>query len=188
MSKLETHIKSVINISENDLRDLIGYFEPKEIKKNKFLVREGQIMDRFYFITSGGLRVYLNHEEKQITAWLSFENDWLTDIACQKTGRPTAYNIQALEDTELMTIKSDEMNKLYDKYPSWQEFGRKLWENAFLEVVDGMIRYQTMSAEERYLHFIKRSDILQRVPLKLLSSFLGITPTSLSRLRKNIQK
>ncbi len=187
MTQLEDHIKSTVNISEDQLHDVLRHFVSRKILKDKYLIRQGQIMDNFYFVYSGGLRVYLNHEGKDITAWLSFENNWLTDIACQKTGRPTLYNIQAIEDTEVMTIKSDEMNMLYQKYPKWQEFGRKLWEQAFLEVVDGMIRYQTMNAEERYLHFMSQSDILQRVPLKQLSSFLGITPTSLSRLRKNIK-
>ncbi|MEQ9098044.1 MAG: Crp/Fnr family transcriptional regulator [Imperialibacter sp.] len=186
MVHLEKYIRSTVQIGE-ELEDILSYFEPRQVKKDRHLVCEGQIMDVYYFILSGGLRVYFNHEEKEVTAWLSFESDWLVDIACIRTGRPTIYNIHAIEDTEVVSIKAKHMDALYQKYPKWQELGRKLWERAFLEVVEGMIRHQTMSAEERYLHFMQQSDLLQKVPLKQLSSFLGITPSSLSRLRKNIK-
>ena len=79
------------------------------------------------------------------------------------------------------------MELLYKQFPAWQQFGRQIWENAFLKVINGILSYQTMTAEERYLHMMKQSALLQRVPLKQLASYLGITQTSLSRLRKNIK-
>ena len=78
------------------------------------------------------------------------------------------------------------MDELFSKYNEWQEFGRKLWENAFLEVTDMMIMHQTLTAEEKYLKLMKKSQIFHRIPLKQLSTFLGITPTSLSRIRNQI--
>ena len=99
---------------------------------------------------------------------------------------PSRFYIQALEDTVLLTIKSDKMTQLYKEFPAWQQFGRQIWETNFLNLVEGVMGFQTLTAEERYLTAMEASDLLQRVPLKHLASFLGITPTSLSRLRKTI--
>jgi hypothetical protein len=79
------------------------------------------------------------------------------------------------------------MEQLYKQFPSWQEFGRKIWENNFLKLVEGVIGFQSFTAEERYLSTMQESEFLQRVPLKHLASFLGVTPSSLSRLRKSIK-
>ncbi|MCG8573429.1 MAG: Crp/Fnr family transcriptional regulator [Flavobacteriales bacterium] len=187
MDPLKAYITSTIEIDDEQLNEIVDHFEPRQVPKNKHLVLKGQLMDTYYFILSGGLRVYLNNDDKDVTAWLSFENNWLVDIACIRNGTPTIYNIEAIEDTQLLTISSKQMDALYAHYPKWQEFGRKLWEKAFLQVVDSMIRHQTLSAEERYLYYLGQSDLLQRVPLKQLSSFLGITPSSLSRVRRKIK-
>lgn len=84
-------------------------------------------------------------------------------------------------------ISKNEMEELYLRYPEWQRFGRELWEDAFLKVVNGILSYQLLSAEERYKNMMEGSDLLQRVALKDLSTYLGVTPNSLSRIRKNIR-
>ena len=78
------------------------------------------------------------------------------------------------------------METLYNRFPLWQKFGRLLWEDAFASVLYGIHNFQTLTAKERYLDLLKRSDLIFRVPLKDLSLFLGITPQSLSRIRKEI--
>ncbi|MCB0839732.1 MAG: Crp/Fnr family transcriptional regulator [Bacteroidetes bacterium] len=186
MKLLEEYIRLKVNISDDILTDVISHFEIKNLKKNRFLLQSGQFMSYYYFIKSGGVRVYLNHNEKEVTAWFAFEKNFIVDIASVNLKIPSSYNIQAVEETELLAISRNNMDKLFSKYNEWQEFGRKLWENAFLEVVDMMIMHQTLSAEERYLELMKRSEIIHRIPLKQLSTFLGITPTSLSRIRNKI--
>ncbi|PCJ64860.1 MAG: Crp/Fnr family transcriptional regulator [Bacteroidetes bacterium] len=186
MDLLKEYIKSRINITDDILTEVISHFEIKNVKKNKFLIRNGQFMSYYYFIKSGGVRVYLNHNEKEVAAWFSFEKNFIVDIASLNSNKPSSYNIQAIEETELLAISRNDMDKLFSKYNEWQEFGRKLWENAFLEVVDMMIMHQTLTAEERYLELMKKSDFFHRIPLKQLSTFLGITPTSLSRIRNKI--
>ena len=79
------------------------------------------------------------------------------------------------------------MENLYKQFPLWQEFGRQVWEKTFLKLLEGIISFQTMTAEERYLSAMQESELLKRVPLKYLASYLGMTPTSLSRLRKTIK-
>jgi CRP-like cAMP-binding protein len=187
MAALSSFIRSQIDIPDSDLQTILSKFREQTIGKGRFLVKKGQYVTSYYFIQSGGLRIYFDKDEKEITGWLAFENDFFTELNSLRSGQPTAFQIQALENTTLQTIDKTQMELLYEQFPLWQQFGRQVWEDAFLKVINGILSYQTMTAEERYLHMMQQSDILQRVPLKQLASYLGITQTSLSRLRKNIK-
>ncbi len=186
MTEFSKFIKSQINISDYDLQNIVSNFQERIIEKDRFLIKKGQIVTSYYFIKSGGLRIYFDKEERQITGWLAFENDFFTELQSLKSGQPTPFNIQAIETTTLLSIDKSKMEQLYKEFPAWQQFGRQIWEDAFLKVINGILSYQTMTAKERYLSMMKQSDLLHKVPLKQLASYLGITQTSLSRLRKNI--
>lgn len=187
MDKLKTYIKSQVNIDETELETIISNFKDLTIKKDRFVLKQGQVATNFYFVKSGGLRIYFDHNERQITTWIALENEFFTDLASLKNQLPSKFNIQALEDTILLTIKADKMEQLYKQFPLWQQFGRQIWETNFINLVEGVIGFQTLTAEERYLSAMTEAELLQRVPLKHLASFLGITQTSLSRLRKKIR-
>lgn len=187
MTELSDFIKSQINISDNDLQTILSKFQERSIDKDRFVIKKGQMVTSYYFIKSGGLRIYFDKEGRQITGWLAFQNDFFTELNSLKSGQPTQFNIQAIENCTLLTIDKSQMEILYKQFPLWQQFGRQIWENAFLKVINGILSYQTMTAEERYLNMMKQSDLLQKVPLKQLASYLGITQTSLSRLRKKIK-
>ncbi len=186
MTELNHFIKSQINISDEVLQTIVSNFHEHTIKKNRFLIKKGQVVSSYYFIKSGGLRIYFDKDDQQITGWLAFKNDFFSELNSLKSGQSTQFSIQAIEDCTLMMIDNLQMELLYKQFPLWQQFGRLIWENAFLKVINGILSYQTMTAEERYLSMMKQSDLLQRVPLKQLASYLGITQTSLSRIRKNI--
>ncbi len=187
MTELSNLIKSHISISDVDLQIILSKFQERTIDKNKFVIKKGQIVTSYYFIKSGGLRIYLDKNDRQITGWLAFQDNFFTELSSLKSGTPTQFNIQAIETCTLLTIDKPQMELLYKQFPMWQEFGRKIWEEAFLSVINAVLSYQTMTAEERYLSMMKQSDLLQKVPLKQLASYLGITQSSLSRLRKNIK-
>ncbi len=113
-----------------------------------------------------------------------FENEFFTELSSLKSGKPTQFYIKAITDTVLFAVDKNSMNDLYETIPEWQCFGRLTWENAFLKVTDGIISHQTLTAEERYLAAMQQSNLMEKIPLKQLASFLGMTPTSLSRIRK----
>lgn len=187
MKELYDFIKSQINIDESEIETILSNFKEHRIKKDKFILKHGHFANDYYFIKSGGLRISFDSNDYKRTAWVALENDFFTDLISIRNKVPSKYNIQAIEDTILFTIKSESMERLYQEYPVWQQFGRQVWENAFLKVVDGLLSFQNMNAEERYLTTMQQTELLQRIPLKDLADFLGITPTSLSRLRKNIK-
>ncbi|MGA0560673.1 Crp/Fnr family transcriptional regulator [Larkinella sp. VNQ87] len=187
MDELATLIRSQISVSEPDLTLILSHFKEHRVAKDRFLLQRGQIVTSYYFIQSGGLRIYFDKDDQQITVWLAFANEFFTELGSLKTGKPSPFTIQALEDTTLFLISSQDMDALYRQLPAWQQFGRQVWENAFLNLIEAVISHQTLSAEERYRQLMQQSDLLQKIPLKQLSTYLGITPTSLSRIRKNIR-
>ncbi|MHA4844765.1 Crp/Fnr family transcriptional regulator [Flavitalea antarctica] len=187
MEALRTFIKSKVPIIEIDLDTILAGFREITVKKGKLLHRQGHIIKDYFFVLRGGLRIYMDTGEEKITGWIALENDFFTELSSLKKQMPCRFSIQAIEDCIVLAISTEKMEEYYRSYPVWQQFGREVWEDAFLKVVDGIISYQTLTAEERYRQAMEKSDLLQRVPLKDLSSFLGVTPNSLSRIRKNLK-
>lgn len=187
MEQLRHLLTTSYQIGQSDVFHICSHFNEVSIKKDEHLLKEGAMVDHYWFVASGALRVYFLHQEIELTAWIAFENEFFTDLSSIRKRAPSRFNVQAIEDTTLYNIAADRMEQLYHQYPDWQRFGRQLWETAFLHVIDAVIAFQSGTAEERYLAAMKNPDLMQRVPLKHLASYLGITPTSLSRLRKKIR-
>ena len=187
MEELRDFITNNVNISEMELKEILSNFRQIELEKGRFLVKRGHLVQSYYFVATGGLRIYFDKDEKQITAWIALDNNFFTELQSLKSGKSSEFFIQAIERSTVYTIDAQKMHQLYDKFPIWQRFGRMVWEDAFIKVINGILSHQTLSAEERYLEILDHSDLLQKIPLKQLASYLGITETSLSRLRKNIK-
>ncbi|RBW58243.1 hypothetical protein DS884_10315 [Tenacibaculum sp. E3R01] len=186
MEKLIKYINNYVSMEKEELEIVLSFFKEKKVSKDKFVIKKEQVVTDYYFVASGGLIIYDIIEEIQYTRYFAFENEFIADVAkIKKRERSDSY-IRAIEDTELFSISFQDMEALYDKFPLWQKFGRLLWEDAFASVLYGIHNFQTLTAKERYLDLLKRSDLIFRVPLKDLSLFLGITPQSLSRIRKEI--
>ena len=101
-------------------------------------------------------------------------------------GQPSLYHIDALEDCELLLIEKDQWEKLFEKVPKFERFFRMLLQNAFISMQRRIAENMSLSAEERYTNFLQRyPQFEQRLPQRQIASFLGITPESLSRIRKN---
>lgn len=187
MNNFSNFIKSKIGIDKADLEIICSHFKIKQVKKGQLILKRGQIAYQYFYINSGALRFFFGEFEEQLTAWLVFRNEFFTEISSLNPQKPTRFNIEAIEDTELIYIDMADMEKLYKQFPVWQEFGRITWEAMAVRMIDQIINFQTLSAEERYLALITNSKIAQRVPVKQIASYLGITPNALSRIRKNLK-
>lgn len=173
-------------LHDDDLPLVISRFHPKTLQKKQLLLKRGQIADRYYFLKSGALR-FIYGDDRELTAWIVLPGEFFTEISSFRPRQPTRFNIEAVEETELYYIERKDMEMLYRQLPAWQEFGRKTWELMAMRMIDEIIRFQTLTVEERYLEFLQQPDFMQRVSVKQLASYLGITPNALSRIRKNIR-
>ena len=154
------------------------------IKKNKDLQPIGHTCRTIYFIKKGVARIYYFKDGIDITESFFFENSIIARVESLFTGKPSRKAIQILEDAEIIAINANQLFKLYDTFPEIERLFRKIFEAAYVETVNRIEGIQFHSAEERYNALLTEApDVLIRVPLKHVASYLGITQVSLSRIR-----
>jgi CRP-like cAMP-binding protein len=187
MKQFADFIKLKVPIADADMQIVLSCFKTKIVKKGQFILKRGQIANQYYYIKTGALRFFYDEIDNQLTAWLVLQGEFFAEISSLNPQKATRFNIEAIETTELYYIDKEDMENLYRQFPAWQEFGRITWEAMAVRMIDQIIRFQTLSAEERYLDFIANPELAKRVPVKQIASYLGITPNALSRIRKNIK-
>ncbi len=154
------------------------------IDKNKDLQHIGHTCKTIYFMNKGIARIYYYKDGIDVTESFSFENNLIARVESLFTGKPSRKAIQILEDAEIVAINANELFKLYDSFPEIERLFRKIFEAAYVETVNRIEGIQFHTAEERYKALLKESpNILMKVPLKYIASYLGITQVSLSRIR-----
>ena len=135
-------------------------------------------------MNKGLTRIYYKKEEKEITDNFSAENEWVTSIYSFLKNTPDHFYIQTLEETEIVKISLIDLENCFKDFPEMERFGRILISQYFLEQSERIISYQFNSAVERYQFFERtQKNKLQRVPLGMLASHLGMTQETLSRVR-----
>ncbi len=187
MEEFITFIKTIIWIDDLDLQLVLSRCKERQIPKGKMILRKGQIANQYFFIVSGGIRFFYNRNDQEITTWVTFKSEFFTEISSLNPQKPSRFNIEAIEDSKLVVIDKKDMDFLYGHIAVWEEFGRKIWEAMSVRMIDQILNFQTLTAEERYLEFMNNPEFLQKVPIKQLAAVLGITPNALSRIRKNIR-
>ncbi|HVZ56593.1 MAG TPA: Crp/Fnr family transcriptional regulator [Chitinophagaceae bacterium] len=154
------------------------------LPKNQDLQPVGHACTTIYFILRGSLRIYYFKDDLDITESFSFENSIVARVESLFTGRPSKKGIQIMEDAELVAIHANRLFRLYDAYPEIERLFRKIFEATHVDTINRMESIQFHTAEERYRNLLTdEPDIIRRAPLKFIASYLGITPTSLSRIR-----
>lgn len=158
------------------------------IKKNKDLQPIGHTCKTIYFVTHGAARIYYYKDGNDITECFVFENQIIARVESLFTGKPSQKAIEIIEDAELIAINATQLFKLYDTFPDIERLFRRIFEAAYVDTVNRVESIQFHSAEERYRTLLNETpNILQRVPLKHIASYLGITQVSLSRIRAAIK-
>lgn len=186
-SGLENFIGKYVNLDSADLANITGKFINKKVKKNDYLLQPGQVCRDLIFVREGCLRLYYISNEIETSVWFSFKNSSAIEIASFISEQPTNYFLQAIEDSEVLLLTKVELNKLYNEYPKLHEMMKNFLEDVVLNLIDRFTSLQRDTAEERYLHLLSKPDYLQKIPQKYLASFIGVTPTSLSRIRRKIR-
>nr|WP_315254635.1 Crp/Fnr family transcriptional regulator [uncultured Flavobacterium sp.] len=154
------------------------------IKKNQELQTFGHTCKTIYFLNTGTARIYYYKDGIDITESFAFENNIIARVESLFTGNPSRKAIQILEDSEIVAINATQLFKLYDTYPEIERLFRKIFEVAYVDTVNRIEGIQFHSAEERYNALISEEpNVLKKVPLKHIASYLGITQVSLSRIR-----
>lgn len=154
------------------------------LEKNEELQPIGHTCKTIYFINKGLARIYYYKDGIDITECFAFENSIIARVESLFTGKPSRKAIQVLEPTEVVAINAGQLFKLYDHFPEIERLFRKIFEAAYVETINRIEGIQFHTAEERYRALLNEApNMLMRVPLKYVASYLGITQVSLSRIR-----
>jgi len=181
-------IAQFVTFTEREWEVFIQHLSFSSLNKKEHFAIEGKVCDHMAFIVKGALRYYHLKDGQEITGYFSFENELASAYKSFLRRTPSTNYIQALEETELVLISYNNFQKMLS-LPllalKIERFGRLVAEYYICCYDDRVTSFITQSPEERYTSLEKtRSDIFQRVPQHFIANFLGITPVSLSRIRK----
>lgn len=162
-----------------------GKLQIKTFKKGEYLIREGQIEQAIYFINKGSTRNYFLKDGKEFTVDFQFQGDFVTAYYSFITREPSSIFIEWLEDAEVVGISHQSLIQFYKEYHSGEKIGRLMAEFQYVKRLRKEMDFLSYTAEERYVQLMEKNpQLIQQISVKHLSSYLGIQPESLSRIRK----
>jgi CRP/FNR family transcriptional regulator, anaerobic regulatory protein len=172
--------------SEHELAIIAKHFKQKSIKKGNYLLKEGEVCKDIVLVKKGCLRLYYLHEGVEVSVWFAFQKSSAIEMYSFISGKPTGYFIQAIEECEIIYLPKTDLNKLLKQLPKLETLMRKFWEDVILNLLTRFTALQKDSAKKRYLDLMKQPEYLAKIPQKYLASFIGVTPSTLSRIRKKM--
>ena len=180
-------LNSIIPLSESEWKTIRNKFIFRQVPKKYILVKTGDIADEIYFLSKGVLRLYYEKDGEEITAFIYSENLFASSYESFLKQSKSIQCIDALEDCDLLVLSYQSMQELYKIVPKFNIIARIVAEQRFINAQQILSSFILDSPEERYLKFTNQfPDLIQRVPQHIIASYLGITPVSLSRIRKRI--
>ena len=178
-----------IGLTEEEKELSRSFFITKKIRKKQYLLQEGDVCKYIAFVEKGLLRSYtVNDKGSEHIMQFAFEGWWISDQYSFLTGEPSEYNIDALEDSELLLLTKPAEDQILERIPKFERFFRLLLQNNLIATQKRLVGSLSQSAEERYSELVKDcpGSLPQRIPQHMLASFLGITPETLSRIRRQL--
>jgi CRP-like cAMP-binding protein len=183
--QLKAFFLLLADFSEEELEAVWDFFRPKKIKKGEFLTIPGEVAHEIGFVLKGCFRVYYLVDGKESTRFIGCENIFISSIPSFTTQKPSVEYVEALENSELLMITFQDLQKMYELSPKWERMVRILAELSYNEQQKRIYSLIAYSAQQRYEDLIKsRPDLIQRVPQYIIANYLGISPETLSRIRK----
>lgn len=173
-----------------DAQAIANHFTEVHFQKNELLVKEGRMCNEYYFLDQGFARAFTHDiDGNDITTALYAENNVVCELFSFFKRIPSKESIQALSDCKTWRLTFDELQNVFHSMVLFREFGRTILINSYATLKQRMLSALQETAEERYAHLIKSNpDVFQYVPLKHIATYLGVTDTSLSRIRKEFSK
>ena len=182
--------KEKVAATEEELQVCKSFFTPKKLKRRQFLLQEGEVCNRLAFVEKGALYSYsTNARGGQHVIQFAFEGWWIADLYSFITMEPSSLNIEALEECDLLLIDREQHHRLLQQAGKYETYIRILYQNAYVALQRRIESTIGLTAEEKYLRLLDQyPHIISRVPLHLVASYLGVTPETLSRIRKQLTR
>lgn len=184
------HLSKTLGVPIDNLDFCTSHYEIKEFKKNEIVLREGEVSDCTFFVEKGLLRMYsIDKAGKEHVIQFAPENWLLSDTTSQLLNEKSRFFIEAIEDSTVVVTREGFFENLSKIYPDVAEKNQRLMFNHIKNLQNRVNALISTTAEERYMDFLtKYPNLMLRVPQWMVASYLGITPESLSRVRKELAK
>lgn len=185
---LQKHIREYVDISDEKLEKYCDAFTLQEVKKKEILLEEGSICDFEGFVVKGCFKVFhTDRNAAEQILYFAVENWWISDIDSFVNRIPSKLTIQALENSEILLISKKDKEELYQEIPEVERLMRLKFQSSIIALQRRIIDNLSKSSEERYIEFLKKyPQTVHRLTNIQIAAYLGVTPESLSRLRKKI--
>ncbi|MCL5130359.1 Crp/Fnr family transcriptional regulator [Algibacter sp. L4_22] len=182
------YIKSLIDLTPKEEAFLESKVTYRKYLKGQYVIQQGDICKYECFVISGCTKTfYLDQEGQEHMVMFAIENWWTADMGSFISQTPADYNVQCLENTELILFAYDELEELYAEIPKLERLFRQIVERAFVASQKRIVRNFSLTAKERYLYFKNQyPQIEERIPQYLVASFLGITKEFLSKIKSQL--
>jgi CRP-like cAMP-binding protein len=176
------------NIKKEDYKSIVDVHTKVEFKKNDIILEEGKVNNEYYIIKHGLFRSFvIDYLGNEITTDFFCPNDILIEVASLFLRTPSKESLQALADSVVYKIDYNDFQYLYAAIPGFTEWGRTWMSNQLFLAKHRAVTMHTQSASQRYLNLMKeKPQIIKEAPLKFIATYLGVTDTSLSRIRKEL--
>jgi len=188
-SPLADFVSHIHPVKQEVIQYINKHSFPHFMRRGEVLIRPGEYSSHLYLICKGAVRAYMIEGSKEITTWICAENEIITSIRGFLLREPAVEYIEAIEDCELAGASYDTLQYLYQHHIEMNVMGRKLLEQYYGAAEERNIISRLTRAESKYNYFVERNGhLLNRIPLKIIASYLGMTTETLSRIRKRISK
>ena len=187
MEAFNKYLQQFPHYTPNVFKKVLPFLSIKNLNAGDYFLQQGKVCRSIGFIEKGFVRLYYLNDGKEITTCFCKENTITTSYSSLVTQQESDIAIQAIEPTKLIVLSNDNLQKLYAQDLFWQQVGRLAVENEFIITECHHRLLRDLSATDRYLHILKNeNELLQRVPLNYLATYLQIAPETLSRIRNKI--
>ena len=189
MKNIRAYIETITKVNDEDWNLFSSKLQKKSFPKRTILTDVGQVENCISFIETGVVRLLIpkGENEEELTFGFSFENEFISAYESFLTRTPSIYQVETLAETQVLSISYADLQEVYEKTLIGNLIGRLVAERQYLLKTKRTNSLLIDTAEQRYLNlFTERPNLIKEIPLKYIASYIGVTPQSLSRIRKQI--
>ena len=190
VAQMRQHMNHFVQLADAEWDALIPHLSIITLKKHQYLIQQGNVANQIGFVVEGLFRQFYTKEGEERTTYFFLEDQLVGAYMSCITNRPSPVTIEALSEVTCLCFPYSVLQSLFEQYPGWQLFGRRLAEYIMVALEERMAGLLLLSPEERYLDLREgdHKNLLQRVPQHYIANYLGITPVSLSRIRNRVSR
>ena len=188
IQQLINYFKSLFPLNDKECGEITSRLAERKIRRNQFILQDGDVCRHFTFVVSGCFKMFaVDKNGKEHNLQFAAENDWITDLSSFYSEKASTVFIEAIERSEILQIKHDDLLHLYVNYHKFDHNFRVIIEQKYIEIQNRVLQNISSTAEERYITFLQQyQNLSRRLPNTQIASYLGITPEFLSKIRREM--